>query len=825
MPDAERINAEKARNIASALKEGRLPTTEQAVNALSSLKKSGALQNAAKDMSLEGKKVMVDAEQLLDDTRKTLQAKIPNNELQNIIYHSTQAAQEAAHPARAATQAAKVGMKRAGEELEDVTGQARQEAQEAVGKAAHLAKMIVTSRDFRDLLNDVSGILQDVLRNNVQDATEEITSNKELPESVRNAAKSTNEAVQKGNVVDKAKEKGSEAVKKGKSKASEMAEEAKEKGSEAAESAKQAKNKAEETAKKGAKAAKDTAEHTAQETGQAVSQRRSLRNTAKTAVDAVADKAEEHIPPETVDKISSTVRNGGAKLARGEGVSTDKIAESAKQAKSKAKDVAVDVGKQAKDKIGKAKEIAEELTESGGKAMEKLADLPEDKKNEIIERFKKVSEKIRNNPDFKSAIDDMFTLVSDLRDRASGVAEMVVDETQQAKDETMEAVDEVKSHFAKKARVAALSGKQLIENFACGRSLDNLIQAVQEVAEKVATDDSLADYFTSLTSFLNSSFTDTSFPDASTFTSTATTLISGARDAFSRYTRPILRLTYETTSYAAALAADPGAQKLKQDADALVRDLFLDEKGRPAFKGRVLADLAKCVPVLADKLAYLPIPRMEMDDGEYQFVLDNIVLHSTIFPKYVRVVTDTTIDVTDGESDLESSVELEISHIEASARDVAWLYNKHSGFFRVGDVGYADFDLKNEGLSIRLRLVPGLKTGGTPTEGGRMFHVDDVDVQVHDLSLRLHDSGNETNLTQLPSHILSWLYKILQPLITSRAKTAIQDAIASGLKTILFRLDEEVANVATRIGATTEEPVRTVKGGVPPEWGSDAFDV
>lgn len=67
--------------------------------------------------------------------------------------------------------------------------------------------------------------------------------------------------------------------------------------------------------------------------------------------------------------------------------------------------------------------------------------------------------------------------------------------------------------------------------------------------------------------------------------------------------------------------------------------------------------------------------------------------------------------------------------------------------FRIAQVGFADFDIKNEGLSIRLVLVPGAQAGvmaGTnDITRGRIFQVESAKVEVKDLDLRLHDSSHE----------------------------------------------------------------------------------
>lgn len=55
--DIERERAEKVREVTSALKEGKLPTTAQAVSGIEKIQEQASLGSVAKDMSPAGKKV------------------------------------------------------------------------------------------------------------------------------------------------------------------------------------------------------------------------------------------------------------------------------------------------------------------------------------------------------------------------------------------------------------------------------------------------------------------------------------------------------------------------------------------------------------------------------------------------------------------------------------------------------------------------------------------------------------------------------------------------------------------------------------------------
>ncbi|KAJ3027127.1 hypothetical protein HDV00_011393 [Rhizophlyctis rosea] len=869
--DSERKKIDKAKAISAALSEGRLPTTAQAVGAIHKVQESGVLQAAAKDMSVQGKKVMLDAEQLLEDAKKTLLAKNAGNEIQNIVHFATAAAKESKPAANTAAKSVRAGVKRAGEEIKDAAAESGKNLYEATGKAMDLARMVVTSSEFRSVVREIAGLVQEILKTNVQEATNELDASTSIPSKLQNAKQSitSSEPAQKASeAIGKAKEKAPELQNAAQGKAKEIAGKAKETSESVKEKAKDAAKKTKESAepvkekakegvekvKESAGPAKEKAEKTlgkAKQTGkqlkdEVVNHRYSLRHAAHSAVDSVADTTEE-VVPQVQEKASRAVQKAKRKasdVAEDLGLEVEvpsagevakKAKTTAKQAKDKVAEVAsgelpsagevIEKGKKVVGKVKKAAEeagkVVSEVQESGGRVVSKLVELDESKKDEIIVKFKRIAQIVQKNPRYQKSLQDIFSLLGEVRDRARGVSDMVMDEANEAKDETMDSVEEVKGHVAKKARVAGLNAKQLVENFAGGRSIDGVLSALQELVEASVTESALYDLLQDLSDFLTSSFTDAKYTSSPKFTTIAKDLIATARDVFSSYTGAIMRLTWESYWFTKAVEADEGVERVQRDLKEIVRDL---KEGGVQGVADVLQFIASCV----EKLTFLPIPRIEVDDGTYQLILDDILLHATILPKYIRVVTDTTLDSTSGKigASGSSAVYIEISNIEASARDVAWLYRKHSGMLKVGDVGYADFDMEDEGLTLKIQLSPGpakAPIGEDESSGPtRTFDIEDVECEVKQLDLRLHDSGHD------------WLYAIARPLINSYAKAAIADAVVTGIKTILGKVDEKVADlVGGATGVTLEaqaregirqisEADRTKEGR---EWKSDAFSV
>ncbi|KAJ3043463.1 DNA ligase (ATP) [Rhizophlyctis rosea] len=794
MSDPIRDNSEKVREVTAALKEGKLPTTDQLVTGLKEFQESGVLQDAGQGMSVEGKKVLLDTERLVEDTRRTLTQKLPDNELQNVIYYSNIAGQQAR------TSGAAYDAQTAAQQLVD-----------AGARAAELARMVVVSPEFRNTLREVSAIVQEVLRSNVENASDDLANDPNVPEQVRAGAAKTRDSVRDNDLQGAAQQLKGEAQ----GKAQEVKQQAQQQyegvKQQAQDQAQQVKGQAEDAKNRAA----DSGEATKRAAGDTVAQGGTLRDAAHAVVDTVADKAEQHLPEDRVNQFSNTTRDTAAKIYTGEAtpgdIANNAIGQLTGQGKAQGQSLAEQAKGTAQQLTQQAKEQLAPLKDTGIRVAQKLADLPPEKRDEIIRRFKAVARTLQSKPEFQRAFGDLTSILRDLGNKAAVTADTVVQKVAEAP------TDPNELEATKEARLAALNAKKLIENFANSKSLDPLIKAVRDFADQARSDDDLITFWTDLSNFITSSFNDPNFTDRTDYEKTAEDLVVRGRKGLSKYDYYTQKITYEAANYADALSSDRATQKLASDANAIFADLFLDERGKPTFKPELLRDLAKIVPAIADKLAYLPIPRTEIDDGTYHMIFDNIVLHSTILPKYVRIVTDTTVDATKSEptEQFQNFVYLEISHIEASARDVAWLINKHSGFWKAGDVGLADFDIKDPGLTIKLKISPGSQTGiaaptNTTDSTGRFLNAEQIDVTLHNIDLRLHDSHHDL------------LYKVAKPFLNRTVKTQVEQAVQDGLKDLIGRLDGQVAGAAQ---ASTRQIVEgpTPAKGVP-EWGSKAFD-
>ena len=91
---AERERQQHARELSAALKEGKLPTTQQATAAIEKIQKEGLLRDTNQELSREGQRVAASAEHLLDDSKRILAEKNAGDQLQQAVYYGVKAAQQ-----------------------------------------------------------------------------------------------------------------------------------------------------------------------------------------------------------------------------------------------------------------------------------------------------------------------------------------------------------------------------------------------------------------------------------------------------------------------------------------------------------------------------------------------------------------------------------------------------------------------------------------------------------------------------------------------------------------------------------------------------------
>jgi len=152
---------------------------------------------------------------------------------------------------------------------------------------------------------------------------------------------------------------------------------------------------------------------------------------------------------------------------------------------------------------------------------------------------------------------------------------------------------------------------------------------------------------------------------------------------------------------------DDFVSALREKAGILAQDLFWEDKdGHPHLNTDALTNMRKSlVPVLADALKYIPIPRIEDKNAEREYTFDNIVLCGyDIIPENIqlRLESNTQVNVRELETDFSSTrLVVSIKRIRTEVKDVFFHY-KRNVFPQMEDFGKVTVRLSGQGAELNI---------------------------------------------------------------------------------------------------------------------------
>jgi hypothetical protein len=410
--------------------------------------------------------------------------------------------------------------------------------------------------------------------------------------------------------------------------------------------------------------------------------------------------------------------------------------------------------------------------------------LTEEQRDHLVNRFKNVMIETQSRPEYQEALSNLINIVSRLTQSSKDVGSHVTGTTKTQVEGSTDETD------LQKARDNA---KRLIENFADHKSLDPLINSLRELGKKIQTDEELRSYFQELKEFVLSSLRDTQFVQETNYVEHGSRLIDRGRYLLlERYSDTTDRISHEASSFNEALQNDRTTAQWTHDFENLIRDVFLDERGQPTLKFELIRDFGKILPVIADKLKYLPLPRIENSDEEYDYIFDNVVLYlSELMPKHLHISFTTDINLDRDEKDMiQNTALIEISKLRADARNIAFYYKKKKGLINMMDVGLVDFSIPRNGLTIKLKVSLNLPNQERPSLEIKVLEADSY---IDDLKIKLHDTKHD------------FLYMFLTPLVEKRLKRQLANMVTEKLiKTVNYvkdnitRLQSQVSDLQNR---------------------------
>ncbi|KAJ7334937.1 hypothetical protein DFH08DRAFT_1083444 [Mycena albidolilacea] len=240
-----------------------------------------------------------------------------------------------------------------------------------------------------------------------------------------------------------------------------------------------------------------------------------------------------------------------------------------------------------------------------------------------------------------------------------------------------------------------------------------------------------------------------------------------------------------------SLAEDPLNKALAQDFARFTRDFLFDAEGNLQFKKNLWEDVRSVIlPTLVDKVGYIPIPRVEYTDNNFDLVVENLTLSGRhLFPNIVEVEAHNFVRFSPYTAaakgdDSHHEFTFTFAQIHAAMHDVAFSFRTKTGI-KMRDSGLADVVLGGEGLTATVTVKSSKDTSS-------VFSVASVRVKVGSLKFRIRDSKHDL------------LYKTFKPLATRLIKKQIQKALQDAIRTGFEYVDGQLVGVRDRMAEAKE---------------------
>jgi len=397
--------------------------------------------------------------------------------------------------------------------------------------------------------------------------------------------------------------------------------------------------------------------------------------------------------------------------------------------------------------------------------------VPQERREQTVWRLKKMVLECQQHPDYYQAIQTLLDLAEEYSDHANRLAKGGSGTVKDARSGLYQAESDL---------------KVLIERFANGTSTDDLWASINTIYEDADRDPELRNWFKSLNAYIRRCLQvqgyildDESNAEWNRIYDHGNYLL---RDKYRVHTD---RIVDEIRFLADQFDQDPQNKAFAASLTKLFTDLGNDENGKPTFKPHLVKDLTDVIlPAVFEKVAYIPVPRIEYSDSQFDAVVENLVLESDNFmPNVLEIASENYKRW--GRKKIANksrhSVEVKVAGIQMDLRDVSYYIKRKQGFPSITDQGVANFLLAGEGFTFRLKLA-------SPDEkdSHSFFKVEKVDVDVKNLNIKLVKSSHKMLFNLFKPLML----KVLRPGMQKALEKAIKDQ-AKRLDSLLFQIKQE----------------------------------
>ncbi|PGH14450.1 hypothetical protein AJ80_05895 [Polytolypa hystricis UAMH7299] len=413
-----------------------------------------------------------------------------------------------------------------------------------------------------------------------------------------------------------------------------------------------------------------------------------------------------------------------------------------------------------------SKNVPKETKERTGEISEKtrafLAEkMPQERREQVIWRLKKMIVEIQGHPDYQRAIETLLSLAEtyggrgrDVSERGGGAATELLDAN----------------------RPALTKLKTLIERFANCTSIDDLFDSIKQIYRDADNDPRLKKWFEEFNTFIRKCLQEQGYVLEDSSNDQWNYLYDeGLYLLRERYREHTNRVVEEIKFLADQFDQDPLNKAFGDSMQQLFHDLGYDVDGKIAFKRHLMKDVTSVImPAVFESIRYVPIPRIEVSDEMVDVVIENLVIESdNLMPNAVEFGSDNywRWGRKQVSTKRDNKVMISASGIQTDWRDISYYIKKKEGF-TVTDKGVMDILMGGEGFSFRIM--------GRNSEGPNekyFIKPEHVSVEVHNLGIKLKKSKHKL------------LFTLFKPLLFNLVRPAVEKALEKQIRDSFVKAD------------------------------------
>jgi len=388
--------------------------------------------------------------------------------------------------------------------------------------------------------------------------------------------------------------------------------------------------------------------------------------------------------------------------------------------------------------------------------------VPEERRDQTINRLKKMVVEIQGHQDYQQAIDTLLYLAETYSGHTKDIAHQTTGTVKQAHGDT---------HLQSAERCL----KTLIERFANNTSSDDLIDSINDIYRDADKDPQLKGWFRKVNTYIRKVLKEQGYILKDASTDEYNKLYDEGKFLLrDRYRDHTDRVLDEFKFMGDQFAADPQSQRFGSSVQKLFTELGNDENGKPVFKKHLVTDLTSViVPGIFENVRYVPIPRIEYTDPMMDAIVENLVFESdNFFPNILEIGNDSYFRW--GRKSITSknrqSFMVSVSGIQCDLKDVSYYVKKKTGFPSLTDTGLMDIFLGGEGFSFKMKVA-----SAEPQDRQNFFKVEKVDVNVKNMNIKLKKSKHKLMFAIFKPLLLKVLRPVLQKVMEQQIKSTFTD--------------------------------------------------